>query len=168
MIPKFRAWDKANKEMVNVLEMKFLFESEEGIWIKGYSNNRIDHEIFPENLILMQFTGLLDKNGKEIFGRDICKVYDSGIIDYSDPNPYRRVIKWDENIGGFSCFRLDGEVGGSGWTFCRSNLEKHYEVIGNELENPELLEERNQIKPSEVQTKNMRGVGGGLLDEKNH
>jgi len=73
MTPKFRAWDKGKNQMIQVLEMQFLFEDIDGIWVKGYSNDRIDYEIFPENLIVMQWTGLLDKNGVEIFEGDIVE-----------------------------------------------------------------------------------------------
>ena len=71
---------------------------------------------------LMQFTGLLDKNGKEVFEGDILS-HDDTNGRYEDESMLgkRRIVKWNEKNGGF-------------------NLHpKHWEVIGNIYENPELL-----------------------------
>ena len=57
-----------------------------------------------------------------------------------DPNPYRRIIKWNNRKGGFDHFRIDGKEGGSGWSFLQSTVEKYYEVIGDIHQHPELLE----------------------------
>lgn len=82
---------------------------------------------------IMQYTGLKDKNGKEIYEGDILKFdkqewYRSPIKSYEDierePEHYSEV-KW---------FR-------DGWSYdgSHSDLDTYCEIIGNIYENPELL-----------------------------
>ena len=62
MIPKFRAWDKEFKEMVQVDALVL-----DAQVIKAtYKNGNVVKEDI-KYYDLMQTTGLLDKNGKEIF-----------------------------------------------------------------------------------------------------
>ena len=92
---------------------------------------------------IMQYTGLKDKNGKEIYEGDILlrngSVQGSSITDMSDPNPDMRIIKWDDNEGRLTFSTIDGRIGISGFSYCKNNLNTLYEVIGNIHENPELL-----------------------------
>ncbi|EMT52711.1 MULTISPECIES: YopX family protein [Brevibacillus] len=75
---------------------------------------------------LMQFTGLCDKNGKEIYEGDVCLLFNKG-SDLFGEEPV--VVEW---IG-------EDETGyGIGWGVFPSMFE--YVVIGNIYENPELLE----------------------------
>ena len=86
---------------------------------------------------LMQFTGLLDKNGKEIFERDVV---------YADRNKKRYEIQIgaydseDDESDEHSHFGVHGKEMGEHWREEMGMSEKYVEVIGNIYENPELLE----------------------------
>lgn len=80
-------------------------------------------EVIPETV--GQFTGLADKNGKQIFEGDIVRwpgLRAVGIVQY----------------GEFNCSCCDGVFG---WHFGTEDIRDHdsYEVIGNIHDNPELL-----------------------------
>jgi len=126
---KFRAWDMERKKMIGRAE-------EDGEYTVCFSGeircikhgNTPFNVTLPQSLILMQFTGLKDKKGKEIYENDVVKVVDGmdgelGIIWW---NGLGWDIDWSiaKNLGKF-----DYSVGDS----------KCLEVIGNIYENPELL-----------------------------
>jgi|SRR5665213_2148715 len=102
---KFRAWD--GKEIVEVSDMT-LYD--------GDSRRLNDSvESHYDKWPLMQFTGLLDKNGKEIYEGDICSLKDG--------------LKW--KINSIEENYQVREMMAANETF---------EVIGNIYENPDLLE----------------------------
>lgn len=128
---KFRAWDKINKVMFNPFD--FFCECKYGEeYIETENKNKFE---------LMQFTGLNDKNGKEIFEGDIVR--------YTKSKDFVSEIFIIELTNGFfggkwMTYFKDGK---RNWHDCISPALKHkemnkYEVIGNIYENPELLEEK--------------------------
>lgn len=123
---KFRAWDKINKKMISLTDIdKRDYVAIGGTW-EIYNSYTEKCLLNHKNGILMQFTGLKDKNGKEIFEGDIIK----GIIgDIS----VKRVVFWE-------IFE--------GYTFFEDIDFNYLEVIGNIYENPELLGEKGRIKMS--------------------
>ena len=112
---KFRAWDKVVKQMKYYdAPMKLTFSSGE---IFGY--------FIPKQEELMQFTGLHDKNGKEIWEGDI----------FGNIPQLRCVIEW-ENCRFIFKF-LDPKIEKRNLMF--NDWARKSEVIGNIYENPELL-----------------------------
>jgi len=125
---KFRAWDKINKKMFSPREISFGDEGL-GLTVMVQRAPRLFNEclVHGENIELMQFTGLKDRNGKEIYEGDII----AG-IDAFDRPVVERVV-WDREIEQ-SC----GNGFGAGFVWTTHELDQ-CEVIGNEYEHPELL-----------------------------
>lgn len=114
---KFRAWHQEDKVMVYDLNSLKLFH--------GVLN--------PGDYILMQFTGLLDTNGKEMFEGDIVEpIYDETCPLWSR---YKFPIVW-EKLNSCCC----GNGDGIGFNLNLNEPEK-LEIIGNIYENPELIGE---------------------------
>ena len=123
---KFRAWDKLTKEIVNVKRLD-LFNGKVGL---GW--NEYDGVTWRDikDLELMQYTGLKDKNGREIYEGDIVKG--------AGKNPTIYIVKWLDSYGGFAF--IDKEKAIPAFEF----LINFCEVIGNIYENPELLKGVNK------------------------
>lgn len=137
---KFRAWEKENKEMIT----DFWIDSKDGECFGKYSD-----EAKP-NWILMQYTGLTDKNGKEIYFDDIVKF---SFHDHDDPMENYEgtaVIAETMNSGVGLLFDWDNNDAGSNKTFAvieGGQINDYWddedlwdiEVVGNIYENPELI-----------------------------
>jgi len=123
MKPKFRAWDKLNNEMYVVEQINFNHGEFESI---GYG---ITFLRGADKVILMQSTGLKDKNGQEIFEGDIVKMAKDV---YSEPTYYEVV----RHYGG--AYRLESKQHGCELWLRHTNCE----VVGNIYENRELLEDK--------------------------
>lgn len=123
MIPKFRAWLKKEQKMDNYIDHISWLEDE--LYCIG---DGITYMVSAEDLELMQSTGLVDKNGKEIFEGDIVKMSKDV---YSEPTYYEVV----RHRGG--AYRLESKQHGCELWLRHTDCE----VVGNIYENPELLEE---------------------------
>ena len=131
MIPKFRAWISEADTMTNDLK-GIDFENETVVLKKFYQEDGfpVEEEVFEVeigNAILMQSTGLLDKNGKEIFEGDIVKMAKDV---YSEPTYYEVV----RHRGG--AYRLDSKQHGCELWIRHADCV----VVGNIYENKELLD----------------------------
>jgi hypothetical protein len=123
MIPKFRAWDKVFKEMVQVNALVL----DEQVVKVTYKNGNVAKEDMKE-YELMQSTGLFDRNGKEVFVGDIVKCTRGCHHEVYLEKEYGGTF-----IGGMPAIYLKGLLNGYAWT-------EDEEIIGNIYENPELLE----------------------------
>ena len=127
MIPKFRAWHNELGRMMSVKTMFFFANELEELELNDSIMN--DHiPVYPDEIELMQSTGLKDKNGKEIFEGDILK-----------SNKYITSVFYEE---GAYCVKFCRTTNTTVTMNVISFIEKYKnKVIGNIYENPELLEE---------------------------
>ncbi|AIY20813.1 hypothetical protein Javan535_0023 [Streptococcus phage Javan535] len=130
MIPRLRAWDKEFKEMVQVDALVF----DEQIIKATYKNGNVVKEDL-KNYVLMQSTGLKDKNGKEIFEGDILTT-----------GKRTGVVKNHRTLG----FYMNDARGNNWWfgsdvdlaefeDFTR-DVARKIGILGNIYTNPELAE----------------------------
>ena len=128
---KFRAWDKDDKVMRSWKEVQIQKDYGEDFYFLGYKENkaitRFDHE-----QILMQYTGLKDKNGKEIYEGDIVKITEF----FNEKEPY---LSYQVTFGRGVLALLD-EDELSYVQYPLYDWIENTEVIGNVYENPEILE----------------------------
>lgn len=103
---------------------------------------------FGYKYIRRQFTGLLDKYGKEIYEGDVIYNCNSfGCVTgwgggEQDDNPTKKIIAWDNNDSRFKLDFVNPSYRGrgvSGYTLSKGNCDKLFEVIGNIYENPDLI-----------------------------
>ena len=129
---KFRAWDKKNKKMKEVEEINWkkglLWRDGDGIgkvWIPNIDGSK--------DVELIEYTGLKDKNDKEIYEGDIIR----------DDNEGGGITKVELNNG---CWEIwvsydepSGTLSGIRFGYWISDAMNKVEIIGNIYENKELL-----------------------------
>ena len=113
---KFRVWNKTTNKMIDDPRVPM------GSGLMPYSM------LFTfSNYEIMQYTGLKDKNGKEIYERDIVRLKMIGSEDLVCD------VYFDNELTSAFCLRIIGGVGVAMYS------SKRLEVIGNIYETPELL-----------------------------
>ena len=122
---KFRAWCDEDRKMYDACTLHYFVDF--GGWGYQVEVNGRDSFLVPANEaskynqgVLMQYTGLKDKNGEEIYEGDILRYQELvGVVEYRHSGFIQRIAVNDT----FEAV----------WAAC--------EVIGNIHENPELIKE---------------------------
>ena len=135
---KFRAWNKSSHEMSEVVALSSTYVTLSPIDNddEGNNNYELEHTLCEDGsgivqAIVLQFAGVSDKNGKEIYEGDIVKIEDYGVakITFVD--------------GSFMCEWIDDEAYSMELSQIiwkqRLYIKNLFEVVGNIYENPELL-----------------------------
>lgn len=128
MIPRYRAWNKATKEMHEVDDIVSIDFEKSEICVKTLFFGKFSYYDL-DDIVFMQSTGLTDKNGKKIFEGDI--------IDYNGRNA---VVKWHGSYASFIYMFVD-ELRSRNQEWDPLYLSYfHFQVVGNKFETPALLE----------------------------
>ncbi|MDU0328609.1 YopX family protein [Paenibacillus sp. 3LSP] len=147
---KFRAWNKEYNVMIQAESFQLC-----QMWISGigevfeigewsdYGGGGKTEDDCSDQYILMQYTGLKDRNGNDIYEGDILKItFDQSYVD----KPFYIGVVTYQAYEGYPAFDLepwvDCDMNALSWLKSESDPSVvSYEVIGNRFDNPELLEE---------------------------
>ena len=127
MKPKFRAWTEEGKVMYYDA-----YPFKDDTLLLSYDEIAFD-EVPASDFILMQSTGLKDKNGKEIFEGDIVK-YKAGC------NTFTEEVAYDKNFAGFGVMDAYADIIFSFEELAEDIDLSSLEVVGNIWEDGELLD----------------------------
>lgn len=135
---KFRAWNHTDEKMIYPEQYESTYQQEIPPFRKVRGVQDFWFMSLSHEWELQQFTGLLDKNGKEIYEGDILRGYDDESVDGHIIYKYELlgIVEWDNERGRWivrdfpsdEVFELYDYIGAD-------------EVIGNIYEHPELLKE---------------------------
>lgn len=141
---KFRVWDKTKGVMVYPSDRPCI--EDYYIGLDGALFWHIDDLVndtgkslrvfLPEQAEIMEWTGLHDKNGKEIFEGDVVRIFKDSIVT---EGYIIGLIEYEDNCAAFYFSHYQG------WSSSLSGLledSEDIEIIGNQFENQELLESK--------------------------
>src|SRR5574343_426268 len=126
---KFRAWDKYLGRMIGPVEL-IRYDATKLLWQVLCLAGKED------SYAPMQYTGLRDKSGKEIYEGDIVRMFDRPPSD----DAWDLRVEWESGKFILTSLRDMGEYWGDlgDWFDC----EWRVAMVGNIYENPELLKEK--------------------------
>lgn len=126
---KFRAWLKEDKKMVNIETIDFTDKSIQYLEKNEFINAYLLRRVSFDDVELMQYTGLNDKNGKEI--------YEGDILFFRDENT-KYVVVWQDAAFIIKSVEIRKYSEKMCWL---DDTEICCEIVGNVYENKNLLEE---------------------------
>jgi len=124
MIPKFKAWDNENKCWTNYAitdDLQIFYDKYTGCW----------HRKNKDRFVLVQSTGLKDKNGAEIYEGDIVKAV--AFLKWIG------IVKYDTEKAAFMLDGVNDTHTRDNYVYM-SQFDDDFEILGNIYENPELME----------------------------
>lgn len=137
MIPRFRAWNKATKEMYGADDIIAINFEEKEICVQtiyfeqGLPDSRdLDYYDF-DDIVLMQSTGMRDKNDREIFEGDVLKV--------TDQHSWLEVVSFNKDKAMFVSKETKKVEETPLYDLFNTDIFE-VEIIGNIHTNPELAE----------------------------
>ena len=131
---KFRAWDRANEKMFYNPSITF-----------GESGWGVNLPLVKADTQLMQFTGLHDKNKKDIYEGDILRVkaaiaVSANIMETEElEQEIICSVYYNNDVAGFDLKTIERDTNLGGWSFYGVEDSSTMEIIGNLYENPELI-----------------------------
>lgn len=137
---KFRAWDKVHE--CYLYDVQDAYDTLSGcVKYEDGENADYDEDCFAgfldnEQYIVEQYTGLHDKNGREIYEGDIIATHPKSRYEA----PKSGVVQFGGSCPSFRYKTEDGKE----YDIWSSNAYRTYEVIGNIFEDPELMEAQHE------------------------
>ena len=148
---KFRVWDKQESRFIEWYNADPHIRCASGAVFCYERTQKKDGSYGPDDvnnirevsgrLILQQFTGLKDKNGKEIYEGDI-------LFSHVNEKPCNYIVKWADDRSEYCGFVLNPVMKNPPRVTFHIHdfgrwMAEGFEVIGNIFENPELLAEKS-------------------------